>query len=187
VRARDGVATGFLAATTILAALLASAVTAANLAPTPIQPKQDNTIVMKGGKERPARIVPSDPALLGRTDSTLVPILVKLDYDAVTDYAGDIPGLASTNPDKTGKKFKQNKDAVDAYTRYVIAYESKVLDRIKVKVPTAKISRSLRTIYGGVAMTLPANRIDDLLSVDGVVAVRQDSLEQPQRPNGSSR
>ena len=109
-----------------------------------------------------------------------VHILVKLDYDAVANYDGDIPGLAATNPEKTGRKLKQNKDAVDAYTRYVIAYESQVLDRIKARIPTAKVRQSFRTIYGGVAMTLPANRIGDLLSIDGVVAVQQDSLEQPQ-------
>ena len=184
--AHAGVATGFLAVTTVLTALLASAVTAANLAPTPTQPKPDNTIMMQGGKARPAGIVPSDPALLGRTDSTLVPILVKLDYAAVTDYDGDIPGLAATNPQRTGKKLNQNKAAVDAYTRYVIAYESKVLDRINTKISSATVRQSFRTIYGGVAMTLPANRIDELLSIEGVVAVQRDSLEQPQRPAGTS-
>src|SRR3954463_525639 len=121
--ARGGVAVSVFAVTMVLAALLAAAVTATNLTPTPTQPTQDNTIVMKGGKTRPAGIPPSDPTLLGRTDSTLGAHLVKLDYDAVTNYDGDIPGLAATNPDKSGKKLTQNKAAVDAYTRYVTAYE----------------------------------------------------------------
>jgi hypothetical protein len=37
----------------------------------------------------------------------------------------------------------------------------------------------LRAAYGGVSMTLPANKIGDLLSIEGVVAVQRDSLAQP--------
>ena len=127
------------------------------------------------------RIAQSDPALLGRTDSTLVHVMVRLDYDPVASYEGDIPGLAATSPQKSGRKLRENRAAVDAYTRYVIAYESEVLDRVKAKVPTAKVRQYFRTVYGGVAMILPANRIDDVLSIDGVVAVQRDAIEQPLR------
>lgn len=121
----------------------------------------------------------SDPALLGRTDATPVHVLVKLDYDPVMNYQGDIPGFAATSPQKTGVKLKQNQSAVDAYTGYVASYESKVLDRVRKRIPEVKVRQSLRTIYGGVAMTLPANRIGALLSIEGVVAVQPDSLERP--------
>ena len=43
-------------------------------------------------------------------------------------------------------------------------------------VPEAAIGDSLRTVYGGVALTVPANRVDDLLAIPGVVAVQQDKL-----------
>ena len=43
----------------------------------------------------------------------------------------------------------------------------------------ADIPITFRTVYGGVSMTLPANKVGDLLSVNGVVAVQEDALEQP--------
>jgi hypothetical protein len=176
---RSATARGGIAVAAMVAGLVVNSAFAGGLALTPAQPQQENTIVVKAAKSRLGGTAQSDPALLGRTDASLVNVLVKLGYDPVANYDGDVPGFAATSPEKTGKKLKQNKAAVEAYTRYVVAYESKVLDRIKANVPTAKVRQSFHTIYGGVAMTLPANRIGDLLSIDGVVAVQQDSLEQP--------
>src|SRR5439155_628159 len=95
------------------------------------------------------------------------------------ELRGERSGYAATSPKKTGKKLKQNQAAVGAYMGYIAAYESTVLDAVKGRVPTATVRQSFRTVYGGVAMTLPANKIGDLLSVQGVVAVQEDSLEQP--------
>ena len=176
---RSATARGGIALAAMVAGLVVNSAFAGSLALTPAQPQQENTIVVKAAKSRLGGTAQSDPALLGRMDASLVNVLVKLGYDPVANYDGDVPGFAATSPEKTGKKLKQNKAAVEAYTRYVVAYESKVLDRIKANVPTAKVRQSFHTIYGGVAMTLPANRIGDLLSIDGVVAVQQDSLEQP--------
>ena len=133
----------------------------------------------KGAKSGLATDPAVRPGSPGRTDATPVDIMVKLGYDPIASYDGDIAGLEATNPQKTGKKLKDNKAAVDAYTRYVIAYETEVLDRIKAKIPPAKVRQSFRAAYGGVAMTLPANKIDDLVAIDGVVAVQRDSVEQP--------
>jgi hypothetical protein len=177
--ARGEIAIGVLAVAAVLAALGANPTSAGNLALSPTQPQQGTTFVMKPAKSRLGRIAQSDTALLGRADATLVHVLVKLDYDPVASYDGDVPGFAATSPGKTGKKLAQNKAAVEAYTGYVTAYESKVLERVRLKVPAAKLRQSFRTVYGGVAMTLPANRIGDLLAIEGVVAVQQDSLEQP--------
>lgn len=171
--------TAVLAVTAVLAAPFADAASTKSLTLAPTQPQQDSTIVKKGAKSRLESIPQSDPALLGRTDSTPIDIMVKLGYDAVANYDGDIAGLAATNPQKTGKKLSQNKAAVDAYTRYVIAYETEVLDRINAKIPAAKVRQYFRTAYGGVAMTLPANKIDDLVAIEGVLAVQRDSVEQP--------
>jgi len=168
-----------LAVAMALAAPVADAAPNGNLTLAPIQPQQDNTIVKSGAKSRIESIPQSDPALLGRTDATPVGIIVKLGYDPIASYDGDIAGLAATNPQKTGKKLKDNKAAVDAYTRYVIAYETEVLDRIKVKIPPAKVRQSFRVAYGGVAITLPANKIGDLVAIEGVVAVQRESVEQP--------
>jgi len=90
-----------------------------------------------------------------------------------------VPGYAATSPKKTGKKLKQNKAAVDAYTQYAAGYEAQVLAQIASRIPAAKIGQSFRVVYGGVAITLPANKISDLLAIGGVVAVQRDNLEQP--------
>ena len=177
--ARSIVAVGALAVTAALSVHVVDAAPGHRLAPDATQPQQNETFTMKGPKSTHRRSAQSDPALLGRTDAALVAVLVRLDYDAVVNYEGGVPGLAATSPEKTGRKLAQNKAAVDAYTRYVIAYESKVLDRVKDRIPAAKVGQSYRTIYGGVAMTLPANRIADLLSIEGVLAVQTDSLERP--------
>lgn len=135
--------------------------------------------VVKGTKSRSGRLAESDPDLLGRTDSTLVNTVVKLDYDSVAAYGGGIKGLPATSPEVTGKKLKQNKSAVDAYGRYIADVEGRIAGAIRAKVPEAQIRKSFRFVYGGLAVRLPANRIGDLLSVDGVVAVQEDALEQP--------
>jgi len=45
-------------------------------------------------------------------------------------------------------------------------------------VPAAKIGTSLRVVYGGVAMVVPANQAKQLLTVPGVVAVQEDALNR---------
>ena len=149
---------------------------AANLAPAPNQLKLESTIA-SDVKSKSGQMAQSDPALLGRSDPTPVRILVKLDYDPVSSYGGGLPGLPATSPAMTGRKLSDNKAAVDAYTGYAAAYEAKVLDRIRKQIPAAKVEQRYRTVYGGVAMTLPANRIGDLLAIDGIVAVQADTRQ----------
>ena len=170
-----------IAVGTALACIAVSSATAAaaSLAPAAVQPQQDTTFTVKPVKSRLGLISETDPTLLTRTDSTPINVIVKLDYDSVSSYQGNIPGYAATSPKKTGKKLKQNKAAVDAYTGYATGFESNVVDRVKSRIPSAQLRQSFRNIYGGVAMTLPANAIRELLSVDGVVAVQKDNLAQP--------
>ena len=72
---------------------------------------------INAAKSRSGALAQTDPALLGRTDTTPVPVFIKLDYDAVASYAGDVAGLEATSPEVTGKSLKENPAAVDAYTR----------------------------------------------------------------------
>src|SRR5215475_3862252 len=135
-------------AVAVAAALLlitsdAKSATSGNLKPVPNQPTLENTIA-SDLKSKSGQMAQSDAALLGRTDTTLVRILVKLDYDPVSSYRGGVPSLAATSPAATGKKLSQNKAAVDAYTDYAIAYEAKVLDRIRKQIPTAKVEQRYR-------------------------------------------
>src|SRR5687767_15138766 len=45
-----------------------------------------------------SRLAKTDKALLNRTDSTVVSVVVKLDYDSTSTYAGGIAGLSATSP-----------------------------------------------------------------------------------------
>ena len=65
---------------------------------------------IEAAKSRTGRIAETDPELLGRTDSAPVNVVVKLDYDSVATYEGNIQGLAATSPKTTGKKLKQNEE-----------------------------------------------------------------------------
>jgi len=129
-------------------------------------------------KSRSGALAQTDPALLGRNDTTPVPVFIKLDYDAAASYAGGVDGLAATSPEVTKRSLKANKVAVDAYLRHVAAEEARVRDAIEAAVPQSTVLDSFQVAYGGVTGVVPANKIGALLAVDGVVAVQEDSLEQ---------
>lgn len=130
-------------------------------------------------KSRSGALAQTDPALLGRTDTTPVSVFIKLDYDAVASYAGDVAGLEATSPEVTGLPLTANSAAVDAYLSHVAAIEAATRNAIEAAVPQATVLDSFQVAYGGVNGIVPANQIDALLAVDGVVAVQEDSVEQP--------
>ena len=123
------------------------------------------------------RLAKSDPALLKRTDSAPVSVMVKLDLDSVASYAGGVEGLAPTSPVVTGKPLEQQRNAVKAYTKHADQVLGDAAGDIKRAVPSAKVGDSFTSAYGGLAVKVPANQAKDLLSVPGVVAVQADSLE----------
>jgi hypothetical protein len=136
-----------------------------------------------GFKSQSATLAQTDPTLLGRTDSAPVNVLVKYDLDATASYAGGVAGLAATSPAVTGKSLEDNAAAVKAYDKHAAQVADGISNAVQAAVPRAKIDQTFTTAYGGVAAQVPANTIDDLLKVDGVVAVQKDALEQPQDDN----
>jgi subtilisin family serine protease len=135
---------------------------------------------IQASKALSTRLAQSDRQLLRMTGTKPVPVMVKFDYDAVASYHGGVQGLAATSPEVTGKPLSKAGSAVAAYERYLAQRESEILGRISAAIPGAVVLRTYRIAYGGAAMQVPANRIRDLLSVPGVVAVQEDGLEQPQ-------
>ena len=123
------------------------------------------------------RLAKSDPALLKRTDSAPVSVMVKLDLDSVASYAGGVEGLAPTSPVATGKSLQRNATAVKAYTRHANKVVGDAAGDIKRAVPAAKVGKSFTSAYGGLAVKVPANKAKDLLSIPGVVAVQSDTLQ----------
>ncbi|HXH57580.1 S8 family serine peptidase [Iamia sp.] len=120
----------------------------------------------------------SDADLLARTDTTPVPVMVKLDYDAIASYSGGVRDIPATSPSTTGRSLTTRAATESRYALEVARRETAITDAIAATVPEARIGRSLRVVYGGVTATVPANRARDLLSVPGVVAVHADELRQ---------
>lgn len=133
-----------------------------------------------GAKSVSGSLAETDPALLGRTDSGPVNVLIKYDYDATASYGGGVARLEATSPTVTGKKLNENDAAVRAYEAHTGDVSSEISAAVTKAVPSAEIRESFQTVYGGVAAQVPADKVADLLTVDGVVAVQEDSLEQPQ-------
>jgi hypothetical protein len=53
-----------------------------------------------------SRLAQTDKSLLNRKDATKIPVMIKLDYDSVATYSGDIRGFAATSPSVTGKALR---------------------------------------------------------------------------------
>ncbi|HEV7720051.1 MAG TPA: S8 family serine peptidase, partial [Iamia sp.] len=133
----------------------------------------------EGAKAPTSRVAASDPELIARTDTTPVPVVIKLDYDSIATYQGGRDGLAATSPGVTGRDLTDATATQSPYAREVARQEASITAAITRAVPEARIGRSFRVVYGGVAAVVPANRAKDLLSVPGVVAVQEDALNQP--------
>ena len=134
---------------------------------------------VEAAKAASSGLAQTDPELLGRTDSTPTAVLIKLDYDATASYAGTVEGFAATSPSVTGRPLTGSSPAENRYNEHIASVEASSVGELRRRVPAAQIGRSLRIVYGGVAAVVPANQIDELLTIPGVVAVQQDKLLQP--------
>jgi subtilisin family serine protease len=134
---------------------------------------------LRAVKSASSDLARTDRSLLGRRSAAPVHVIVKLDYDSVAAYAGHISGLPATNPAVTGRPLNPRSRAVRRYTAFVRNIEQRFLEALRTNVPAATAGMRLRTTYGGVAVTLPANRVERVLKLPNVVAVQRDRLEQP--------
>ena len=132
------------------------------------------------------KLAQSDPSLLGRTDSSMVNVMVKLDYDATASYDGDIQGLAATSPRVTGHDLTGSSSVERAYEAYTGDIDTTFRKDVAKRVPSARLGRSLSLVYGGVAVQVPANQVRSLLSLPNVAAVQVDQLNQPQTDSSTA-
>ena len=130
---------------------------------------------IEGTKAPTSRLAQTDPGLLARDDRAQVPVLVKLDYDAVATYSGGVAGLAPTSPSATGRALTQESAQRSSYAAYVAGQEADFVAQLDQAVPQANVNQSLRLVYGGVAATIPANSVETVLAIPGVVAVQADT------------
>lgn len=132
---------------------------------------------ISGAKSPTSRLAQSDPALLARRDSKMVNVMVKLDYDSLATYAGTVRGLSATNPSITGHKLSATSTSVKAYRSFVTGKENAFIRSLQALVPTARIGTRLSTVYGGIAIRVPASAVAKIARIKGVVAVQYDRLE----------
>lgn len=121
----------------------------------------------------------TDEDLVARTDAEPVGVLVKLDHDSAAAYDGGVGGLSATSPGVTGRQLTGRSPAELAYAAHQQQREDAVLAELLVKVPSARVGARLRTVYGGIAATIPASAVETVLAIDGVAAVQPDELRQP--------
>ena len=161
IRRRIGVS---VVATLVVGGLVVTTPAAASGEPSgPLQPgvALSPTSTVEGAKSVTGRLAQTDPALLGRTDATPVNVVVKLDYDATASYAGDIAGLAATSPSVTGHELTGTSAAEQAYARYTGGIDSSFRADVAAQRPVgAGRRRACTTVYGGVAVRLPANQVE---------------------------
>jgi subtilisin family serine protease len=180
MRQKKWLRTGFAAALAVPLAMVAGASpgAAAPSGDLSVEQRLQPTDRVAAAKAPTSRLAQTDPTLLNRTESTRIPVLVKLDYDPVATYNGGVAGLAATSPGETGRKLDRGA-AVQAYEKHIVRREQEIVADLAKAVPGAAVRQRLRAVYGGVSATVPANKVGDLLKVDGVVAVQKDELRQP--------
>jgi hypothetical protein len=134
--------------------------------------------VVDAAKAPSSQLAQSDEALVARTDAATANVVIKFDYDSVATYAGGVEDLAATSPSVTGDQLTGESAAEEAYQGYIDEQKADIVADLEATVPQVAVGESLDVVYGGVAATVPANRVKDLLKVDGVVAVQANDMEQ---------
>lgn len=125
-----------------------------------------------------SKLAQTDESLLDLTGRAPTPILVKLDHDPLATYQGEVAGYDATSPSVTGDPLDGD-PAERRYEDFLSAREADFTAALARAVPAASVRQHLRTVYGGVAVTVPANRVGDVLAIDGVDAVQADTVREP--------
>jgi len=137
------------------------------------------------GKSSSGYVAKTDQSLLGQTNSKLVNVVIKYAFTPTASYTGKIRGLKATSPRVTHKSLRKNARAVKAYQAFAAKKVTTINAAVRQAVPAIKLGSRFTIAYGGVAARVPANKIEALLGVKGVVAVQKDALNQPLDDNTS--
>ena len=129
-------------------------------------------------KSASGKLAKSDEELLARSDAAVTPVMVKVDVDPVASYTGGVDGFAATSPEITGVAIADGSKAIDAYTGYVNEAIAAAQAQAAALIPSAKMISTYSTVYGGFAMTIPANRAKDLAKLTSVAAVQSNELHK---------
>ena len=133
---------------------------------------------VNGFKSATSDLAQSDKKLLARNDNARVPVVIKLDYDAIATYQGNVRGFRATSPRVTGRPLSGISAAERAYTRYITRKESALINALG-RMAGVKVGLRLRTVYGGISAVMPARLAKKVAALPGVVAVQYDDLNKP--------
>ena len=134
---------------------------------------------VQGAKSPSGQLAKTDRTLLGLKSNEPVNVVVKLDYDSLAGYRGGVKGFAATSPSVTGRRLNPKDATVRRYSGYVQGVEGEFTRALRSRLPGARAGQSLRTVYGGVAVTVAGNRVADLLRLPGVAAVQKNAPRKP--------
>ncbi|MET8159520.1 S8 family serine peptidase [Sphaerisporangium sp. NPDC005289] len=134
---------------------------------------------VQGARSPSGKLARSDASLFGATSAKPVNVVVKLDYDSLAAYKGGVDGLKGTSPSVTGKSLDVTSTAAKQYEKHIEGVENAFLGELGRRLPGARAGQKLRTVYGGIALSVPANKAADLLKLPGVAAVQKDDLQHP--------
>ena len=174
---------GVLGVAGLAVGLLAPAASASSpISATPSNPTPGVTIKSSfaGAKSQSGRLAQSDPALLARTDSQVISVMVKMDVDPAASYQGGIANLAATSPASTGLSLSENKAAANSYTSYLLGKTLSAQRSVKTAVPGVKFGENYLVAYGGFEARMPANQAKSSLKIPGIAAVQMDSVNHPE-------
>ncbi|MEU7853262.1 S8 family serine peptidase [Nonomuraea sp. NPDC049141] len=134
--------------------------------------------LVEGAKSPTGKLAKSDQALLRVTSPAPINIMVKLDYDSLAAYRGGLPGLPGTSPAVTGKALDTRSAEAKKYGQHIESVEKEFLGALASKVPGAVVGQRVRTVYGGIALRIPGNKVAEVLKLPGAVAVQEDKPQQ---------
>src|SRR5438128_2154920 len=115
-----------------------------------------------------------------RSDQTSVPdfAIVQFNTKPLADYAGDITGLAATQPTH-GHKLDLNSQAANAYGRYVASVHQSFNGWLHSNAPQVQVVQEYSVVLDGVAVQLNGKSIDSLRAGPDVKDVSIDWLYKP--------
>jgi hypothetical protein len=167
-------------------ALVVMLVTALMAAPSAAQ--EEPEIESQGGltpteqlsadKATSSTVAQTDPELLDRSDAAPVQVMIKLDYDSVATYPGGVGTLEATSPSVTGEPLTGDTQAEQEYGAYIDEQAGAFVAQLEQSVPEAQVGTRHDVVYGGMSAVVPANRVEDVLAIEGVVAVQENTLNQ---------
>ncbi|HLL66835.1 MAG TPA: S8 family serine peptidase [Micromonosporaceae bacterium] len=135
-------------------------------------------VAQEVAKPATAHLAKSDPALLNQTGATPVQVVVKLDYAPTAIYRGDVAGYPATSPRVTGRALSRG-PAEQRYEERIAEIEDRFLEQVNRRVKAVTVGQRLRTVYGGLVLTVPASSAKEIAAISGVVAVQKDEVRTP--------